>query len=98
VAFSGRRLLEEEAADAVLTVSAFEEQAPEAAGAPRIVLGRNEAPNASVFIPVATPGIHHAGHLFRTDSVVAVPLRALIAGRVPAAAQALLAIAQGLGK
>ena len=98
VAFSGRRLLEEGSADAVLTVSAFEEQAPAAAGAPRIVLGRNETPNASVFIPVATPGIHHAGHLFRTDSVVAVPLRALVAGRVPAAAQALLAIAQGLGK
>jgi formylmethanofuran dehydrogenase subunit B len=27
-----------------------------------------------VFIPVATPGLNGAGHLFRTDGLVVVPL------------------------
>jgi formylmethanofuran dehydrogenase subunit B len=27
-----------------------------------------------VFLPVATPGINAAGHLFRTDGIVVVPL------------------------
>jgi formylmethanofuran dehydrogenase subunit B len=30
-----------------------------------------------VFIPVGTPGIDHAGAIFRTDAVVALPLAAL---------------------
>ena len=30
-----------------------------------------------VFIPVGTPGVDHAGHLFRTDKVVMLPLRQL---------------------
>ena len=28
-----------------------------------------------VFIPVSTPGVDHTGQLFRTDSVVALPLK-----------------------
>jgi formylmethanofuran dehydrogenase subunit B len=30
--------------------------------------------SATVFIPVATPGVHAAGDLFRTDGTVLLPL------------------------
>ena len=40
-----------------------------------------------MLIPVGTPGIDHAGEIFRTDGVVALPLSALRdAGRPSAAA------------
>ena len=42
---------------------------PGESGAARVA-----APARGVFIPVATPGIGVAGHLFRTDGVVALPL------------------------
>jgi formylmethanofuran dehydrogenase subunit B len=42
-----------------------------------------------VFIPVATPGLHHAGHLFRTDNVVALGVRKLAESSLPSASQAL---------
>jgi formylmethanofuran dehydrogenase subunit B len=90
--FSARRMLDEAVPDAYLAVSAFEVEPPRTHSAPSIVLGRTEASAASVFIPVASPGIHQAGHLFRTDSVVAVRLRALLASRWPSAAQVLRSI------
>jgi formylmethanofuran dehydrogenase subunit B len=31
----------------------------------------------TVFVPVATPGLNAAGHLFRTDGIVIVPLVAI---------------------
>jgi formylmethanofuran dehydrogenase subunit B len=37
----------------------------------------------AVDIPVGVPGIDHAGQIFRTDSIVAVPLRALRAATLP---------------
>jgi formylmethanofuran dehydrogenase subunit B len=42
-----------------------------------------------VFIPVSVPGLHHAGHLYRADNVVASPLRKLTGSALPSAAQAL---------
>jgi formylmethanofuran dehydrogenase subunit B len=36
-----------------------------------------------VYLPIATPGVHRAGHLFRTDKVVALPLRALQSSPLP---------------
>jgi formylmethanofuran dehydrogenase subunit B len=30
-----------------------------------------------VFIPVATPGIDHSGHIYRCDSVAVLPLQQL---------------------
>ena len=49
-----------------------------------------------VYIPVATPGLHHAGHLFRTDNVVAIRLRQV--GASPSvAASALSRILEQLG-
>ena len=57
---------------------------------PMVVLGhpalasalRRTGP-ATVFIPVATPGIGSAGHLFRTDGTVLMPLHAVYHDRLP---------------
>ena len=40
----------------------------------------------SVFIPVATPGVDHAGHLFRTDGTVLMPLAAVRTASLPSVA------------
>ena len=96
-----RRMLESGEADAVLFVSVLDPAyAPPANGAPAIVLGRpgTRAPQAAVFVPLATPGIHHAGHLYRTDSVVAVRLRKLVDTQHLSAAQALTSILRAIGE
>lgn len=79
--FDAERLLADGAADTLLWVSSYgPEPAPPAAGMPRIVLGHPGTPlprdaHGLVFIPVSTPGIGSAGHLFRTDGSVVLPLR-----------------------
>jgi formylmethanofuran dehydrogenase subunit B len=83
VRFAGARLLEDQAVDGLLWVWSFApERLPPTAKLPRIVLGppgmgprlrQGDAAQRCVFLPVATPGITAAGHLFRTDGVV-VPL------------------------
>ena len=83
---------ERDEADALLYVSALDVQSlPSGAGIPSIVLGRARmsAEGCSVFIPVSVPGLHHAGHLYRADSVVAIPLRKLAGSALPSAAQVL---------
>jgi formylmethanofuran dehydrogenase subunit B len=45
-----------------------------------------------VAIPVGTPGLDHAGSVYRTDAVVALPLRALRPGAQPSAAAVLARI------
>jgi formylmethanofuran dehydrogenase subunit B len=45
-----------------------------------------------VFIPVGTPGIDHAGHMYRCDNVVAMPLYKLRDSGLPTAAMVLAAI------
>lgn len=56
-------------------------------------------PAAEVVIPVGQPGLDHAGSLYRTDSVVAVPVAALRVPPVaPSAATVLEAIRQRLGR
>ena len=64
---------------------------PPAGDSPAIVLGRAgmRAEGCSVFIPVSVPGLHHAGHLYRADNVVAVHLRKIAESALPSAAQAL---------
>ncbi len=87
--FDAARLLADRAVDGLLWISSFDpSRLPPAAGTarlPRIVLGPpgmaerlRAQPGASdeVFIPVATPGLNAAGHLFRTDGIVVVPLTA----------------------
>ena len=79
-------------ADALLFVSALDTaRTPAATGTPSIVLGRPgmRADGCSVFIPVSVPGLHHTGHLYRADNVVAIHLRKLTGSALPSAAQAL---------
>jgi formylmethanofuran dehydrogenase subunit B len=73
---------------------------PPESDAPAIILGRpgTRMGTCSVFIPVATPGLHHAGHLFRTDSVVAIGVRKLAESTLPSAAQALQMILGAMEK
>jgi formylmethanofuran dehydrogenase subunit B len=82
LAFDAARLLADGDADLLLWLASFGTEAappaspPGRAGTPRILIGhpRLAAEPADVFIPVATPGIHTDGHLFRTDGVVLMPL------------------------
>lgn len=77
--YSTERMLQDGEADALLWVSSFgPAHAPPRAAVPTIVFATPDtrldcAPE--VFIPVATPGVDHGGQLFRTDNVVALPLK-----------------------
>lgn len=89
VRFAAARLLAERAVDGLLwTWSWSPAGLPPATDLPRIVLGppgmgaRLQPARDCVFLPVATPGLDAAGHLFRNDGVV-VPLRAARAGELP---------------
>lgn len=91
VRFAGPRMLMDGAVDGLLWTWSFgPDRLPPATGLPRIVLGppamgarlRQRAADRDVFLPVATPGIDAAGHLFRTDGVL-VPLSAARDGALP---------------
>jgi formylmethanofuran dehydrogenase subunit B len=93
--FDTARLLADGAVDALLWVASFgTEPAMPPAKLPRVVLGHPDAAPASdgetVFIPVSTPGIGSAGHLFRTDGVVLMPLSAVYADSLPTVADVVL--------
>ena len=72
------------AVDGILWVMSFDpERLPPPTDLPRIVLGppamqprlrEAGALDDCVFIPVATPGLNAAGHLFRTDGSIVLPL------------------------
>jgi formylmethanofuran dehydrogenase subunit B len=91
--YSAQRLLDDGEADALLYVAALDAaREPPASRVPTIVLGRagmNQRAGSAVHIPVATPGIDQAGHLYRTDNVVAVRLRKLVERGLPAAHEVL---------
>jgi len=100
--FDANRLLAERAVDALLWIASFgTEPAPPSTDLPRIVLGHPSFAAAvqgggSVFIPVSTPGIGSAGHLFRTDGSVLMPLRALRDDGLPTVADVLRRLTQAL--
>jgi formylmethanofuran dehydrogenase subunit B len=108
--FDAARLLADRAVDGVLWISSFDPSRlpPVAAtsGLPRIVLGPPGMPEglraqpaaaAEVFIPVATPGLNAAGHLFRTDGIVVVPLTAARDDGLAGVAQVLGRLLERLG-
>lgn len=78
--FAGGRLLDDRSVDGLLWIWSFSpDRLPPATHLPRIVLGpagmgprlqQAGAAQECVFLPVATPGLDAAGHLFRTDGVV----------------------------
>lgn len=72
------QLLAQGAVDLLLWVSSFDvDVAPPVTSLTRIVLGppgMDPGTSPGIFMPVSTPGIGSAGHLFRTDGVVLMPL------------------------
>jgi formylmethanofuran dehydrogenase subunit B len=97
---SAARLLESGEADLLLWVSSFQatRTAP-ATALPTVVLGRAGMAferEPAVYIPVGTPGIDHAGHLFRTDRVIVLPLGQLRESGLPSVADAITAIEAAL--
>ena len=91
-------------ADVLVWVSAFRPEPPppfegKTFTGKTIVIGHAEtvfdkAPD--VFIPVGTPGIDHAGTVFRMDSIVSLPLGALRVATLPSVAEAVRRIAGGV--
>jgi formylmethanofuran dehydrogenase subunit B len=82
-------------ADALLWISSFRDAPPPPTSVPTIVLGRPGIVldrDPAVLIPVGTPGLDHAGSLFRTDGTVALPLRRLRRTGLPSAAEVLALI------
>ncbi|CAO3427041.1 formylmethanofuran dehydrogenase [Azospirillum endophyticum] len=77
-------------ADVTLWISAFRpEMPPLNTGGTIIMLAPPEmvvTPEPALFIPVGTPGIDHAGDVFRADSVVALHAGALIDRGLPSVA------------
>ncbi|NDF69821.1 MAG: hypothetical protein EB131_01585 [Betaproteobacteria bacterium] len=98
-AFDTDAVLADGAADALIWVSSFDPgKTPPAAKIPTVVIGHAAMQvECDVFIPVGVPGIDTAGHLFRTDSSVAVPMRQLRDIGLPSVADVTASILAALG-
>lgn len=104
--FGAPRLLADGAFDLLLWVASFPGQVAGGvlaqAALPRIVLGLPALAaqlgdeRDTVFIPVATPGIHTDGHLFRTDGIVLMPLHAVRDDGLPSVAAVVEALMRAL--
>jgi len=97
--FDTQALLDNDEADALVWVQSFNTNAPPQTELPTIVLGRSGmtfSKEPEVFIPIATPGIDHAGHAYRLDNVVAIRLKKLRDSGLPSTAEVLTAIEQNL--
>jgi len=80
--YSTTRILQQNEVDALVWISSFgTEKSPPQINAPTIILSDRPVKSDRVpvvFIPVATPGIHHKGQLVRTDNVVSLRLKGII--------------------
>ena len=95
--YATKRLLDAKAVDCLFWISSLgPTPPPEAPAVPTVILGLESPRSPEVFLPVATPGVDHAGQLVRLDSVVSLPLRRLRDSGLPSIAQALAAIEQVL--
>jgi formylmethanofuran dehydrogenase subunit B len=96
---STARLLASGEADTLVWVSSLSLAPPPASDVPTVVIGRSGMRferEPEVFIPVGVPGIDFAGHMYRCDNVVAMPLYQLRESGLPRAADVLRAIEQAL--
>lgn len=98
--YSISRMLEAGEGDLLLWLASFSpDLAPPETSIPTIVLGtpglKLKRP-PSVFIPVGTPGVDHAGTQIRCDNVVSLPLQNLGRAALPRAADVLAAIQAAL--
>ncbi|MGH8502303.1 MAG: formylmethanofuran dehydrogenase subunit B [Gammaproteobacteria bacterium] len=96
VLFDYRRVLSQGGADALLWLSTFlPHTPPPETDIPTIVVGHpgiSLLQPPAVYIPVGVPGIDHAGHIYRGDVVVPLPLRRLRESSLLPAADVLTAI------
>jgi formylmethanofuran dehydrogenase subunit B len=98
---SARRRIAAQEADVVLWISAFRNDVPAGMPANLIALAppaaKFERPPA-VRIPIGTPGIDHAGQIFRMDNLVALPLQELCRRNLPGVADVIDRIAQAIAR
>lgn len=100
--FGTTRLLDDGAVDTLLWVSSFDaDAAPPATDLRMVVLGHPAQAErcrraGAVFIAVSTPGIGSAGHVFRTDGTVLMPLHAVRADGLPTVADVAKRLLQAL--
>ncbi|MEO8634399.1 MAG: formylmethanofuran dehydrogenase subunit B [Gemmatimonadales bacterium] len=98
--FATAQLLGRGETDLLFWIASFNAaRTPPTTTVPTVVLGRPGMifeREPAVFIPVGTPGVDHAGHLFRTDRVVALPLGQLRASSLPSVASVLTAVEAAL--
>jgi formylmethanofuran dehydrogenase subunit B len=98
--WSTEAVLRAGAADALVWIASLGHLPLPATVPPMVALIRAGDPPpsaaAEVVIPVGQPGLDHAGSLYRTDSVVAVPVAALRAPSAPSVAAVLKAIQERL--
>jgi formylmethanofuran dehydrogenase subunit B len=100
--FDAVRLLADAAVDCLLWISSFDATcAPPSTPTPLVVLGHPDLASSaarigSVFIPVSTPGIGSAGHLFRADGGAVLPLVPVYRDTLPMLADVLGGITQGV--
>ena len=93
-------VLERAEADLLLWISALSPTAgPPKTDVPTIVLGHSgmtfaEPPEA--YIPVGVPGVDHAGHWYRSDSVCPLPLAQVRDSQLPSVAQVVGALKERL--
>ncbi len=88
-------------ADAFIWVDSFNSKnlPPHGGQIPTVVIGRSGMKfevEPDIYIPVGTPGIDHAGHAYRLDSVVAIRLKKLRDSGLPTTADVLTAIEQAV--
>ena len=93
VLFDAKRLIACGEADLLIWISTLDvKMLPPPSDVPTIVIGHpllELESEPAVFIPVGVPGVHAQGHMFRTDSVTTLPLRAPQTSSLPHAAQVL---------
>ncbi|MEO5697438.1 MAG: formylmethanofuran dehydrogenase [Burkholderiaceae bacterium] len=100
--FDAQRLLDDAAVDSLLWVSSFDPGCvPPPTDMPMVVLGHPGLAAATgrprtVFIPVSTPGIGSAGHLFRGDGGAVLPLVSLYRDSLPELADVLTSLTQAV--
>lgn len=96
--FDGERLLTDRAVDLLLWAGSFPDQRPPTCDCPRILLGPPGLAaslgheSATIFLPVGTPSVDHAGHLLRCDGVVMLPLQPLRQPTLPSVAETVNAL------
>lgn len=104
VRYSAARLLADGAVDALLWVASLGADLPPPQTAlPQVVLGHPALAGTvsgpgRIFIPVATPGVNAAGHLFRADGVVSLPVERMRDDGLPTVAEVVTALERAILK